>query len=58
MDAYCHLDMAQQVTPRSPIEDIERRMAAARVSSALLVETWDGRNRQLLENVLCDESDK
>ena len=47
-DAYCHLDMEQE----SPIADIERRMATAAVSSALLVETWDGRNRPLLEDLL------
>jgi hypothetical protein len=38
----------------SPIADIERRMATADVSSALLVETWDGRNRPLLEDLLRD----
>jgi predicted TIM-barrel fold metal-dependent hydrolase len=48
IDAYCHLDMEQE----SPIADIERRMATAAVSSALLVETWDGRNRRLLEDFL------
>jgi hypothetical protein len=32
----------------SPIADIERRMLSANVSSAFLVETWDGRNRRLL----------
>src|SRR5260370_14666233 len=48
IDAYCHLDMEQE----SPIADIERHMATAAVSSALLVETWDGRNRPLLEDLL------
>jgi hypothetical protein len=52
MDAYCHLDMEQE----SPVADIERRMAAAGVSMALLVETWDGRNRRLLEDLLLDGS--
>jgi len=50
IDAYCHLDMGQE----SPVADIERRMATAAVSSALLVETWDGRNRPLLEELLSD----
>ncbi|MCU1258997.1 MAG: hypothetical protein JWO80_1882 [Bryobacterales bacterium] len=48
MDAYSHLDMEQA----NPIADIEERMRAAAVTSALLVETWDGRNRPVLENVL------
>lgn len=43
-DAYCHLDMDAE----SPIADIERRITRASVSRALLVETWDGRNRQAL----------
>jgi predicted TIM-barrel fold metal-dependent hydrolase len=32
----------------SPIADIEQRMAAANVSHAFLIETWDGRNRRVL----------
>lgn len=47
MDAYCHLDMERE----SPIADIEDRMRTAAVARALLVETWDGRNRPLLENI-------
>lgn len=48
MDAYCHLDMECE----SPIADFEGRMRAAGVTRALLVETWNGRNRPLLESVL------
>jgi Amidohydrolase len=35
-----------------PIADIKRRMSSANVSRALLVETWDGRNRSLLEDLI------
>jgi predicted TIM-barrel fold metal-dependent hydrolase len=52
MDAYCHLDMDLEVKRQSPIADIGQRMSTADVSSALLVETWDGRNRRLLNGVL------
>ncbi len=51
IDAYCHLDM-QPAAQVSPLVDIERKMAGAGVSSVLLVETWDGRNRPVLEEVL------
>ena len=47
MDAYCHLDMQCEF----PIADIEGHMTAASVTHALLVETWDGRNQAVLENV-------
>jgi hypothetical protein len=48
-DAYCHLDMDQE----SPIADMERWMSSANVSNAFLIETWDGRNRRVL-----DQTDK
>ncbi len=52
VDAYCHLDLTQE----SPLADFEWRMAAAGVSSALLVETWDARNRPVLEDMLRERS--
>ena len=48
IDAYSHLDMAHP----DPIGDIGERMRSAGVTSALLVETWDGGNRALLEGLL------
>ncbi len=48
IDAYCHLDLETQ----SPLADIEQKLASARLSGAFLVETWDGRNRPVLEDVL------
>lgn len=48
VDAYCHLDMGHP----DPIGDLAGRMLTAGVASALLVETWDGANRALLEGLL------
>jgi hypothetical protein len=48
MDAYCHLDMSVV----EPITDLERRMDAACVDRALLVETWSGDNRTCLQQLI------
>ena len=48
IDAYSHLDMSH----KDPLRDIAQRMDTAGVTSALLVETWDGANRALLEGLL------
>lgn len=47
IDAYSHLDMAHA----DPLRDIAQRMNTAGVANALLVETWDGANRALLEGL-------
>jgi len=48
IDAYSHLDMEHP----HPIADIAERMRTAGVMSALLVETWNGANRGILEEML------
>jgi hypothetical protein len=48
VDAYIHLDMEHP----DPIADIRDRMQTAGVASALLVETWNGANRGILEEML------
>jgi Predicted metal-dependent hydrolase of the TIM-barrel fold len=48
IDAYSHLDLEHP----NPIADMEERMHAAGVESALLVETWNGANRGVLEKML------
>jgi len=48
MDAYAHLDMSAP----DPIDDLERRMDAAGVQRALVVETWAKDNRVCLSNLL------
>lgn len=52
IDAYNHLDMEHP----DPIGDLTVRMQSARASAALLVETWNGANRGLLEQVLRDSA--
>lgn len=49
-DAYAHLDMDPALP--CPLADIESRMASAGIQRALLVETWDGRNRHVLDKIL------
>jgi predicted TIM-barrel fold metal-dependent hydrolase len=48
MDAYAHLDMNEQ----DPISDLERRMDAAGVRRALVVETWKKNNRACLDSLI------
>lgn len=48
IDAYCHLDM----TVAQPIADLERRMDAAGVDHAVIVETWSGDNRICLQQLV------
>lgn len=45
IDAYAHLDMRAP----EPLADLGRRLAEAGVEGALVVETWDGRNRAVME---------
>lgn len=47
MDAYAHLDMSQP----DPVADLYQRMHAGGVDRVLMVETWDGMNRGVLEQV-------
>jgi predicted TIM-barrel fold metal-dependent hydrolase len=47
-DAYSHLDMDHE----SPLEDIDARRRGAGLTKVLLVETWNGANRKLLESAL------
>lgn len=48
MDAYAHLDM----NARNPISDLERRMDAAEVRRAVVVETWGKDNRACLDALI------
>jgi len=48
IDAYCHLDMSVM----EPIAELERRMDAASVDGALIVETWSGDNRGCLRKLI------
>lgn len=52
IDAYCHLDMSAA----QPIADLERRMDAAGVDRALMVETWGGDNRAYLQQLIASPS--
>jgi predicted TIM-barrel fold metal-dependent hydrolase len=52
IDAYCHLNMRVA----QPIADLEGRMNAAGVDRALLVETWSGDNRALLDELVASPS--
>lgn len=52
IDAYCHLDMSVA----QPIADLERRMDAAGVDRALIVETWSGDNRICLQQLVASSS--
>lgn len=52
IDAYCHLDMSVA----QPISDLERRMDAAGVDRALMVETWSGDNRICLQQLVASSS--
>jgi predicted TIM-barrel fold metal-dependent hydrolase len=52
IDAYCHLD----ISAAQPIADLERRMDAAGVDSALIVETWSGDNRACLQQLIASPS--
>ena len=54
IDAYCHLDMS--VT--HPVTDLERRMDAAGVDCALVVETWSGDNRTCLRQLIASPSSR
>ena len=51
MDAYAHLDMDAQ----DPISDLERRMDAAGVQRALVVETWGRDNRACLDSLIVSQ---
>ncbi len=48
MDAYTHLDMSAA----EPVADLERRMKAAEVDRALIVETWSGDNCECLQQLM------
>lgn len=52
IDAYCHLDMSVA----QPIVDLERRMDAAGVDRALIVETWSGDNYACLRQLIVSPS--
>jgi hypothetical protein len=52
VDAYSHLDMNHE----SPLEDIDARRRGAGLTKVLLVETWNGANRTLLERALPGET--
>jgi hypothetical protein len=52
IDAYSHLDMSAE----QPIADLERRMDAAGIARALIVETWSGDNRVRLEQLIAVRS--
>jgi predicted TIM-barrel fold metal-dependent hydrolase len=54
IDAYSHLDM----TVAQPIADLERRMDAAGVDGALVVETWSGDNRARLQQLIASRSNR
>jgi hypothetical protein len=54
IDAYCHLDMSVA----QPITDLERRMDAAGVDCALVVETWSGDNRPALQQLSASPSSR
>lgn len=54
IDAYCHLDMSAA----QPIADLERRMDAAGVDHALIIETWSGDNRACLQPLAASSSDR
>jgi len=54
MDAYAHLDMDAQ----NPISDLERRMDAARVQRALVVETWGKDNRACLDSLIASQASR
>ena len=48
IDAYTHLDMSAA----QPVADLERRMKAAQIDRALIVETWSGDNRGCLQQLI------
>lgn len=52
IDAYCHLDMSAA----QPIADLGRRMDAASVDRALIIETWSGDNRLCLHQLIASSS--
>jgi predicted TIM-barrel fold metal-dependent hydrolase len=52
IDAYCHLQMSAE----RPITDLKRRMDAAGVDHALVVETWSGDNRAHLQHLIASTS--
>jgi predicted TIM-barrel fold metal-dependent hydrolase len=52
IDAYCHLD----ISAAQPIADLERRMVAAGVDRALIVETWSGDDRAWLQQLVASPS--
>lgn len=52
IDAYCHLDMGAP----QPVADLERRMDAAGVNRAFIVETWSGDNRACLQELMASPS--
>lgn len=54
IDAYCHLDMSVA----EPIAELERRMDAASVDGALIVETWSGDNRGCLRKLIASPSSR
>jgi predicted TIM-barrel fold metal-dependent hydrolase len=54
IDAYCHLDMNAD----RPITDLERRMDAAGVDRALIVETWSGDNHACLQELTASSSNR
>jgi predicted TIM-barrel fold metal-dependent hydrolase len=54
MDAYAHLDMDAQY----PISDLERRMDAAGVQRALVVETWGKDNRACLDSLIASQASR
>ncbi len=54
IDAYCHLDMSVA----QPVADLERRMDAAGIDRALIVETWSGDNRACLQQLIASPSSR
>ena len=52
IDAYSHVDMDH----KSPLDDIDSRRRGAGITKVLLVETWNGANRTLLESLLASSA--
>jgi predicted TIM-barrel fold metal-dependent hydrolase len=53
IDAYMHLDMRAA----APLADLRQRLDEAGLDGALVVETWDGRNVELLARAEADRLD-
>jgi predicted TIM-barrel fold metal-dependent hydrolase len=54
IDAYAHLDMSVP----NPLAELELSMDAAGVDRALVIETWNGDNRECLRKLIAASSDR